>query len=309
MLHVFSAGFSRRFSRSLLSLGMLALLGVCPGLWCEKLYGLTAVSAAQDGASASQLRVADRVTPQTNPVVEHPLMPAIRWAYQGLQDLQKIQDYSAIMVKRERVNGKLNDPEYAFVKIRHKPFSVYMHFLEPAAVKGQEVIYVEGQNDGKMWAHPAGLKNKLIGTVSLDPTGPIAMQNNRYPITEIGVLNLVRRLIEVGEQDMKYGECEVKFFEGAKINDRTCTCIQVVHPVPRRNFRFHLARIYVDTQHNVPVRYESYDWPTERDGAPQLIEEYTYLNIKVNNGFTDLDFDIRNPNYAFRVKESSQGQQ
>jgi len=235
-------------------------------------------------------------------------MPAIRWAYQGLQDLQKIQDYSAIMVKRERVNGKLNDPEYAFVKIRHKPFSVYMHFLEPASVKGQEVIFVEGQNDGKMWAHPAGIKNKLIGTVSLDPTGPIAMQNNRYPITEIGVLNLVRRLIEVGEQDMKYGECEVKFFEGAKINDRTCTCIQVVHPVPRRNFRFHLARIYVDTEHNLPVRYESYDWPTEPDGAPQLIEEYTYLNIKVNNGFTDLDFDIRNPNYTFRVKENQQSQ-
>ncbi len=296
------------FSQRIASVVVIAsLVGCLSTFWTpfDRLtFGQSPVTPAQSGQDSSQLRVADRVVPQTNPVVEHPLMPAIRWAYQGLQDLQKIQDYSAIMVKRERVNGKLNDPEYAFVKIRHKPFSVYMHFLEPASVKGQEVIYVEGQNDGKMWAHPGGIKNKLIGTVSLDPTGPIAMQNNRYPITEIGVLNLVRRLIEVGEQDMKYGECEVKFFEGAKINDRTCTCIQVVHPVPRRNFRFHLARIYVDTEHNLPVRYESYDWPTEPDGAPQLIEEYTYLNIKVNNGFTDLDFDIRNPNYAFRVKES-----
>ncbi len=298
------SSFSRRIVSAVMVYSLVSCLSL---LWTASgrtTFGQSPMTPTQSGQSDSQLRVADRVVPQTNPVVEHPLMPAIRWAYQGLQDLQKIQDYSAIMVKRERVNGKLNDPEYAFVKIRHKPFSVYMHFLEPASVKGQEVIYVEGQNDGKMWAHPAGIKNKLIGTVSLDPTGPIAMQNNRYPITEIGILNLVRRLIEVGEQDMKYGECEVKFFEGAKITDRTCTCIQVVHPVPRRHFRFHLARIYVDTEHNLPVRYESYDWPTEPDGAPQLIEEYTYLNIKVNNGFTDLDFDIRNPNYAFRVKES-----
>ncbi len=30
------------------------------------------------------------------------------------------------------------------------------------------------------------------------------------------------------------------------------------------------------------------------------MEEYTYLNLKLNNGFTDADFDIKNPNYKFR---------
>ena len=99
---------------------------------------------------------------------------------------------------------------------------------------------------------------------------------------------------------MKYGECEVKFFKGAKINDRICTCIQVVHPVPRRNFLFHLARIFVDDELNLPVRYESYDWPKEAGAAPELMEEYTYLNLKLNNGFTDADFDIKNPNYGFK---------
>lgn len=254
--------------------------------------------------SPGDLRIADRV-PADNSIVEHPLMPAIRWAYSGIQDIQKIQDYSAVMVKRERIGDRLNDPEYMFIKVRHNPMSVYMYFLEPAALKGQEVIWVEGRNDGKMWAHPGGIRNRLIGTVSLDPTGPIAMQGNRYPITEIGILNLVRRLIEVGEQDSQYGECEVKFFEGAKINDRVCTCIQVVHPVPRRNFRFHLARIYVDKELNIPIRYESYDWPREPGGKPQLIEEYTYLNVKINNGFTDEDFDIRNPKYNFRGKDAA----
>ena len=56
----------------------------------------------------------------------------------------------------------------------------------------------------------------MFGTVSLPPTGPIAMRNQRYPLTELGILNLTRRLVEVGEHDLKYGECDVKFYEGAK---------------------------------------------------------------------------------------------
>jgi hypothetical protein len=230
---------------------------------------------------------------------EHPLMPAIRWAYEGISNVEKISDYSATLAKRERISGKLADYEYMFVKIRHKPFSVYINFLSPAAVKGQEVLYVDGQNNGKMWAHGTGV-NAMFGTVPLVPNGLIAMKNQHYPLTELGILNLTKRLVEVAEQDAKFGECEVKFLKGAKINNRPCTCIQVVHPVPRRNFLFHMARIFVDDEYNVPVRYEAYDWPKEAGGAPELIEEYTYLNVKLNVGFTEADFDTRNPNYHFR---------
>jgi len=230
---------------------------------------------------------------------EHPLMPVLRWADAGLGNVEKIQDYSARVAKRERIGGKVLDYEYMYLKLRQRPFSVYMYFLGPAELKGQEVIYVEGQNDGNMWAHGVGLKNTMFGTVSLKPDGPIAMRNQRYPVTELGILNLTRRLVEVGQQDVKYGECDVKFYKGAKINGRVCTCIEVVHPQPRRNFRFQLARIFVDDELNLPIRYESYDWP-EKGRRPELMEEYTYLDLKLNNGFTNADFDIKNPSYHFR---------
>ncbi len=199
---------------------------------------------------------------------EHPLMPTLRWAYAGMSNIEKIQDYSATVAKRERIGGKVLDYEYMFVKLRHQPYSVYMYFVGPPEVKGREVLYVQGQNDGLMWAHEApGLKNTMFGTVRIRPDGPVAMRNQRYPLTELGILNLTRRLVEVGEKDVKYGECEVKYIEGAKINGRECTCIEVVHPEPRRNFLFHLARIFVDKELNLPIRYESYDWPKEKGGA------------------------------------------
>lgn len=244
------------------------------------------------GASPSPMRPGD---PN-----EHPLMPALRWAREGLPGIEKIQDYTATLIKRERIGETLGEEQYIALKVRHRPFSVYMNFLAPVALKGRECIYIEGANKGKMWAHDNGIRERMLGTVSLLPDGNIAMSGQRYPLTQVGILNLTRRLIEVASQDVKYGECEVKYFNGAKINDRVCTCTQVVHPVPRKNFLFNVARIFVDDKLNIPVRYEAYDWPKTAGGGPELIEAYTYLNMKLNVGLTDADFDIHNPAYRFR---------
>ncbi len=258
-------------------------------------------------ASFSLLAAANAQDPQAQPqgaaniqvagANEHPLMPALRWAREGLPAIERIQDYTATVMKKERIGSKLGEDQYMAIKVRHKPFSVYSIFLSPAAEKGKECLYIEGANGGKMWAHGTGLQYKMFGTVSLDPDGNVAMQNQRYPLTQIGILNLTRRLVDVASEDVKYGECEVKYFKGAKINDRTCTCIQVAHPVPRKNFLFNVARIFVDDGLNVPVRYEAYDWPKTPGAQPELIEEYTYLNLKINVGLTDADFDRNNPAY------------
>ena len=233
----------------------------------------------------------------------HPLVPALELAQKGLGNMTaNIQDYSCTVVKRERVDNVLREHEYMFAKIRQRPFSVYLYFLGPDAVKGQEVIYVSGANDGNMLAHAGSGVRAMVGTVSLKPQSMLAMQGNRYPVTEIGMENLARRLVEVAEHDKQFGECEVNFYPNAKVNGRVCTCVQVVHPVPRRNFRFHLARVFIDDELTLPIRYEAYDWPQEAGGPPVLMEEYTYMNVKINQGFTDADFDPKNSAYKFNAK-------
>lgn len=284
-------------------------------LWAVSTGLLTAVSAtAEDGPPLTGQRiaaqgladkpaglVANRVSDHLTAAQadEHPLLPALKWAYRSIEGAREVKDYSCTFCKRERVEGELREHEYMFMKVRHQPFSVYMYFLGPAGLRGQEVIFVEGKNDGKMFAHTTGLRDKMVGTVSLKPDGMVAMKGNRYPITEVGFLHMLERLIQIGEADTKFGECEVKFFQGAKVNNRVATCIQVMHPVPRRNFLFHVARIYVDDELSLPIRYEAYSWPDKPGGAPVLIEEYTYMNMKLNNGFTDMDFDTANTQYRF----------
>lgn len=230
---------------------------------------------------------------------EHPLAPAVRWAKEGLKKLETIGDYSCVLAKRERIDGDLGDHEFLFVKVRHEPFSVYTYFLKPSKVKGQEAIFVSGSNDDKILAHGVGIQ-AIIGTVSLKPDSKLAMTGNRYPMTEIGIKRLTARLIEVGEHDSQFGECEVTYTPKAVVNKRHCTCIRVIHPIPRDDFLFHKAQIFVDDEYNLPIRYEAYDWPEEEGDEAPLLEEYTYCDLKFDNGFDNLDFDIKNEKYGYR---------
>lgn len=270
--------------------------GVVPAFFPAPLPAVENAAVAEAEPKLTSQQICKQLTPQAG---EHPLLPAVRWAKQISKKLDSVKDYSCTMVKRERVDGTLGGHEYMSVKVRHEPFSIYIGFVGPAAIKGREAIYVRNKNEGKLQAHDTGFR-KAFGTVSLKPDSYLAMSGNRYPITDMGLKRLTERLIEVGEHDSKYGECEVKT-SSVKINGRDCACLQVVHPVPRRkDFIFHMAKIYVDAEHHLPVRYEAYDWPAEEGGPPLLIEEYTYLNLKLNNGFTDHDFDVDNAKYQFR---------
>lgn len=227
---------------------------------------------------------------------EHPLAPMIRWAKSLREDLSKIQDYTATLIKRERVGKQLLGPDHMALKFRQHPFSVYLRFLAPADIRGREVIYVEGLNDGKFLVHLTGVQ-QILGTVALAPTNFFALTDNRHPITETGILNLVNRLIEVGEQDMKHGDCEVRVYR-VPVQSQETICIEVDHPQRRPYFLYHRARIYIDEARKLPVRFEAYDWP-DATGQPPLLEEYTYLDLKLNVGLTDRDFDPANPAYGF----------
>jgi hypothetical protein len=242
-------------------------------------------------------------------VGEHPLLPVIQYATERHRAIdEQVKDYTCTLVKREQVDGRLSDPEFLSMKLRHgkveqgKPataFAVYVRFLAPAEVQGREVIYFEGRYDGKLIARRGGLRMAYV-TAALNPTGELAMQGNRHPITEIGFKNLLTRLLEVAREDIQHGECEVKYYSGAKVNGRVATLVEVTHPVRRPCFRYHVARIFIDDELRLPIRYASYDWPEDGKGEPRLMEEYTYLNIKLNVGLTDWDFDYRNENYDFR---------
>jgi hypothetical protein len=270
------------------------------------LYTVGAVWAQEPRGQLNEpvFRVTKRIEPEPGQMI-HPLDPAIKIAEEGLHRIKTtVVDYTCTIVKQERINGELTPAEHMRAEIRNRkngethpaqPLSVYLNFLKPDEIQGREVMYVEGINDSKMVAHEAKGVKKIFGNVWLNPDGIIAMQGQRYPITEIGIENLVDKLIERATRDRKADPegltTQVRFIEGAKINGRSCMVIEVTHPVQLPHYDFHVARVFIDDQLQVPVRYAAYTWPKTPGGQPELDEAYTYLDLKLNVGLSENDFD------------------
>jgi hypothetical protein len=269
-----------RHSRSLRKAGLLLIL-------------LVSQAAAQEKAGSGAADAGAGPFDFTEVPGEHPLAPVVRVMEGVLADIDKnIADYSCTLTKQERIDGELGDPQHIFLKVRNEPFSVYMRFLQP--YQGREVLYVAGQNNGKLVALDGGFKRNF-GKLNLDPEGTVAMNGQKYPITRVGIRNLVAEYIRTAEADMKYGECQVSTDPNQEVDGRPATLIQAMHPVPRREFRGYMARVFLDNELRVPIHYDAYTWPEQQGKKPPLIESYTYRELKINNGFTAQDFDKDNP--------------
>jgi hypothetical protein len=264
--------------------------------WTVRSAGLGLLALVVVALSSPQLglEAQEPPTPATvNP--EHPLAPALEQAYKAREALAAVKDYEAYFEKREFVERRLVTSKIN-LKVREQPFSVYLGFIEPNA--GREVIYVEGQNEGMLLAHDVGIK-ALAGTVSRAPNSKDAMDGNRYPVTMIGVRKMLEQVIAQWEQEAKFSETDVKYYPNAKLGDVEVKAIQSTHPQPRKQFRFHMTRLYLDKQTNLPVRVEQFGFPTAGEKTPPVVEEYTYSRLKANIGLTERDFDTKNPSYAF----------
>ena len=243
----------------------------------------------------------------------HPLAATIQYA----EDRQKyikdhIRSYHCQLVKRERIGGRLQAYQYADVKVRcgfneagekQVPMSVLMKFLGPEKLKGRIVLFTEGENDGRALVRMGG--SGLFKSVELevDPIGETAKRESRYPITEIGFDRIMQRLIDLAKKDVNADPAAantvVNYFQNAKLKDRACTHIQVVHPDKSEKFTFHSASLYVDDELNVPVRLVVFDWPPSEGGRPRLLEEYNYMNLELN---VSMGHDLFNKTRYFNDK-------
>ena len=225
----------------------------------------------------------------------------IRWLAADAKRIRDFKDYSMTLVKTERINGKMWPTEKAFVKVRNQPFSVYMTFSEPKGLKGQEVIFVEGKNDGRIVGHTGGILS-LVGTLRVLPDSPRAMQGNRHPIMDLGISHMVEEAVRNVPGDLKRGKSEFEFKLGEKKLGKTCTLFIIkrkeVDP-EGKDPKFHSDYMYFDDENNLPIFYQLYEWPEKKGEKPVLVEEYTHQDLKIDNGFTDLDFDEKNPAYHY----------
>lgn len=295
LLHHATSGLRQAFGMLAMTVSMFATMD------CQAEDTLVTAAAPEALIAANNVSLGRPLT------AEHPIDSALQIAVNSLNHVRSnVNDYTAVFVKRCRVDGELPPLQFAKLKIKNRrtegqdivqPLSVYLDFIQPKAVKGREVIWVENKNDGKLLVHQGGLASFL--TVKVDPDGPLAMRGQRYSVRQIGIENLLRQIIQTGLNDRKYGDCQVAIRKNVKFGDSMCTVIEIEHAEKADHFRFHRAQVFFDDQLQMPVRYKAWTWPTSADGEPVLDEEYNYMRLQVNVGLEEEDFDQSNPSYRF----------
>ena len=233
----------------------------------------------------AQTQIAARIaeTPESNP-----LLPALKLGQKALTSLDDVADYEAVFVKKEVVNGKLIEQKMQ-IRFRERPFSVRLKFIEPN--EGREVLYIDGRNGNKMLVQETGLAS-LVGPVSLDPRGSMAMQYTLHPITQIGVKNMLNRVMDHWLAERSNESVSVKFYPNARIGQTECQVVEATHPTEGPATKPHRVRLYVDKNNGMPIRVQHVTIPSRAGEQESIIADYAYLSMKTNIGLTDKQFAI-----------------
>jgi hypothetical protein len=198
----------------------------------------------------------------------------------------KVDGYTATFIRS--TGGK---PETIYFKFK-KPFQVYMKWIENPH-RGREVIYVEGKNEGKVIARPEGLLGAFLRIVRLNPE-ETRTENGRYTIKDIGIGNLINRLVDLtllakANDDLEIHYHGLKDFQGRRVHE-----IERIFGDRPEYFGVHRALVYVDEILGLPIGVISYDV------KGQILDQYIYKNLNLEAPLKDEDFSPSNPKYGFR---------
>lgn len=197
--------------------------------------------------------------------------------------LRTVDAYSATFIRQVRKDEELLDREEISVRIRHQPFSVYMNWDDDS----QQVLYVDGENDGKLLAKRS--RGFFRRTIRLGPTSRLAMADSRYPIYDLGMLNIVLKAREelAAIPSLDGVECTV---ESTELDGVPVRQFNITFASPEVQDTFSHCVICFSDEESMPVAVTGYGWTADGQ-IGELLEHYYYRDVQLDPGLSDLDFD------------------
>lgn len=265
--------------------------------------------------------------------LEDPLARAKR----SLERSRALSDYQAVLVKQERFDGTLAPEEQILIKYAN-PDRVYMRWIGKVN-KGQEALYVKGENGDRLKAHKGGFLGLV--TVNVDPTGKMAMEGQHHPIFHAGIGFTTEVVLRDLKKGLKNGE--VRVFDRGRVNldGREVAVVEaffpeeltgVTHAAKKGETLWDVASAYNQDMYVILSANEGVDAPDDlREGQvlvvpdyycrrsisyfdvttellvkienydweDNLYEVYHYRDLQFNVGLGGDDFSPDNKNYRF----------
>ena len=191
-----------------------------------------------------------------------------------------LRDYVCTFHKQERVDGELQPVDTIVLEQRREPRCVYMKWIGGPNL-GREAIHCPPKYGAKLKVHErSGIASWM--TLTLDPTGRIAMDGERHPITEAGIFFFVDELARRLTSDRSRLRFELSGSD----------CLTTTQAEPTGHYAYR-AEVCLESQHALPASVQVWD------ARGQLLERYGFSDYRTDVGLTDRDFDVTNPDYGF----------
>ncbi len=188
----------------------------------------------------------------------------------------EVQDYEGTFRLEYLADGRHVDRSLCRFKFRSRPFSVLLEWVEGAG-RIDKLLYIEGENDGKMIVHPTGLAGRLVSAVAVDPRGEAARKGSSRPVTEFGLRNALARILRSYQTDAGKGALRSRCLGLGEIAGERVITLEKIRPEER-------LVVDLSTETLLPVRIRQYD------SADRQTALYQYGDVRFNRGFTDATF-------------------
>lgn len=174
--------------------------------------------------------------------------------------------YQYIMVKQERIGGRLQGEQTIRTTIREAPNAIRLEYLKgPAA--GRKLIFNAAVKKSEFRVREAGLLAVIPLWLPID--SDLVKGDSNHTVPEAGLGSLVRRLQQ--DQARAGGRLQVKH-EGWTESGQFCSLYTL--PDGGKGFDHGATRICMDPQAGLPMKVEGFD----AKGA--LLERYAFSDVK-----------------------------
>lgn len=204
--------------------------------------------------------------------------------------LGKVRDYSCTFTRQESVKGKLAAEQVAEMKVRSNPAAVHVRFAKPDNVAGMEIAYSAARRNLKMRYRPSGVAGgKGFKTLDLDDSK--FLTENRHPVTEWTMSAIIERVTTAVAREKTLNNPVEVYTADFQFAGRNVTRYDI-YTRRAHAFRYaHRVLIYVDKETKLPLRYEAYDQPKAGATGGDLMEAYSFSEVKLNVGIGENSFD------------------
>jgi len=200
----------------------------------------------------------------------------------------KVNDYSCKLYKKELVEGKYKVRKNIIYKFK-KPDCFYLNWTE-GEDKGLEVLYAGKKYNYKSKVHPGGLFSFV--DLAIDPRGKKALEGCRHSILDSDFGSIIEILKKNYDMAVRKNGVEILELEKTVVDGKEVIPYKFIFP-KSDDYYGHVIIIYLDLKLNLPLKFVVYDKNLK------LLEDYEFWDLKINNGFDDMDFDVKNPKYKF----------